>query len=476
MSIGSILNMARAGMSVQQAAIQTASQNISNATTEGYSRQRADTATSLPTVFPYGTIGTGVEITGISRARDVLLDATYRSDASGATGADTTAASLNQIQGIFNEPSDNGLSASLDAFWSSWSDLSTDPTNTAAKSVVRQSGQTVATKLNQMASQIDQLDQSNREAMNADVNKVNELGGQIAQYNTQILSAESNGNSANDLRDARDRLLDQLSKLAGGQVVERTNGTVGVYISGRMIVDGATVKPLQMIDGQPPTVAYSGSNIPLAGIGGSLGAEITLSSTHIPDVMAKLDSLAKGIVQSVNAIHSTGKIYSGTPPVASAAGNFFDVTNPAPSGVDPRLTARGMRLATTMTDANAVAVSGAAATGPGNNDAALALAGLQSSSQTITSAAGATVATTTLGDFYNSIIGDLATTTSQAQDDSTVKTTMMTNANTRRQSVSGVTTDEELINVIQHQHSYQAAARLVNTVDQMMQTLIGLGQ
>jgi flagellar hook-associated protein 1 len=305
---------------------------------------------------------------------------------------------------------------------------------------------------------------------------VNELGGQIAQYNTQIVSAESSGNSANDLRDARDRLLDQLSKVAGGQVVERSNGAAEVYISGHMIVDGATAKPLQMVNGQPPSVTFPGAAGSLVGVGGTLGAEMTLSGTHIPDVMAKLDSLAKGVVQSVNAIHSTGKIYSGSPPVAATAGNFFDVTTPPPAGVDPLLTARGMRLASTMTDSTAVAVSGPSSIGPGNNDVALAIAGLQTSAQTITSAGGATIATAALGDFYNSIVGDLATTTSQAEDDSTVKSTLMSNADTRRQSTSGVSTDEELISVIQHQHAYQAAARLVNTVDEMMQTLISLGQ
>lgn len=474
MSIGSILNMARSGMNAQQAAIQTASQNISNAQTEGYSRQRVELVSSLPTVFPNGIIGTGVSVAGITRARDQLLDATFRSDSSGAAAADTTSSAMTQIQSVFGEPSSTGLSASLDAFWSAWSNLAADPTNSAAKSVVREAGGNVAGTLNQFASQLDQLDQSNRESMNGDVNQVNSLLTQVAQYNQQIISSESSGNSANDLRDARDKLLDQVSKIAGGQVVERANGSVAVYMAGRAVVDGSTAKQLQMNDGQPPTVSYVGGTSTIMGLGGSLGAKIDVSANRIPTVMARLDSLASGLVQTVNSIHSTGKIFTGNPPVASAAGNFFDVTSPPSAGVDPLQTARGIRLATTLTDGSAVAASGATATGPGNNDVAMALAGLRNTAITLSAPSGPTTAT--IDDFFNATVGNVATATKQAQDDSTVQTTLASSADTRRQSVSGVSTDEELISVIQHQHAYQAAARLVNVVNDMTQTLITLGQ
>ncbi len=232
--LGGVLNTARTAMTAQQMAITVASQNIANAQTEGYSRQRVDLATTMPTVFPYGSVGTGVSIQGISRSRDALLDTTFRQAASGSAGADAKSSALGQIQSIFGEPSDSGLAASLDKFWSAWSDLSSDPTNSAAKSVVLEAGQNVASTLNRFANQLDKLDWSNREAMSSDVNKTNELAGQIAKLNTQIVSAESNKQTAGDLRDQRDRLLDQLSKITGGQVVEHSNGSVAFYIGGRM--------------------------------------------------------------------------------------------------------------------------------------------------------------------------------------------------------------------------------------------------
>lgn len=475
MSIGSILNMARSGLNVQQVAIQVASQNIANAQTDGYSKQRVEMATTMSTVFPFGTIGTGVEIKTISRARDALLDTTYRSDAAGQTGAQTTTDALSQMQGIFGEPSDNGLSATIDAFWGAWNDLANDPTSGAAKSAVRAAGGNVASMLNRFAKQLDQLDQTNRESMNADVGQVNSLTKQIGQLNVQIVAAESNGNPAGDLRDARDRLLDQVTSLTGGQVIERSNGGVAVYVGGRMLVDGAMVKTIEMQDGQPPRLTFTGGSPQLDGIGGGIGAKMDISANRIPAVMAQLDSLAKGIVTSVNAVHSAGKIYTGTPPVASAAGNFFQVTTPPP-GTDPYLTARGMSLDSTLTSGDQVSAAGATATGPGNNDTATALSAMRDSMVSFTDASGAPLSTTTIGGFFGSTVGDLATSAKYAEDDATVQSTLASNAQTRRMSVSGVSTDEELIDVIQHQHAYQAAARLVSVVDEMTQTLVDLGR
>src|ERR1043165_790293 len=122
-SIASILSIARSAITAQQTATQVISQNISNATTEGYSRQRAELFASVPQVTTRGTIGTGVSVFGVTRACDTLLDQVFRQQSSGASGANIRSDTLGAVEQIFNEPSENGLAASLDAFWSSWSDL-----------------------------------------------------------------------------------------------------------------------------------------------------------------------------------------------------------------------------------------------------------------------------------------------------------------------------------------------------------------
>ncbi len=231
-----------------------------------------------------------------------------------------------------------------------------------------------------------------------------------------------------------------------------------------------------MNDGQPPTISNVGSLAQIDAIGGTLGAELDVSAKVIPSVMGQLDSIAKQLVTSVNAVHNGASVFSNTtPPVASVAGNFFDVTVPPPAGTDPLLTARSIRVVQTLTAAG-VAASAAGATGPGNNDVALALSQMQTKAFSFTDANGGALGTATFGTFFNQTVGTVAAATAQAQDDSTVDSTLASNADTRRQSVSGVSTDEELVNIIQFQHAYQAAARLVTVVNEMTDTLVNLGR
>src|SRR5688500_17378563 len=130
MSLTSILSVARTALNYQQAVIQTAGHNIANAETEGYSRQPVDAQASTPQYLPYGSIGTGVAIDDIRRARDELLDVSYRQESSGFGAATLREELLSQVEGILGEPSEDGLAAAMDEFWSSWSELANAPTST----------------------------------------------------------------------------------------------------------------------------------------------------------------------------------------------------------------------------------------------------------------------------------------------------------------------------------------------------------
>src|SRR3954464_14587353 len=138
-SIGSILSIARTAMQTQQLAMQTTGHNIANANVEGYSAQTVRLAAQTPQGFPYGYEGTGVAVQGITRSRDALLDQQYRTSASNSGQYSTTSGILTRVESIFGEPSDSSLSAALDKFWSSWSDLSTNPTSDVSRTAVRAS-------------------------------------------------------------------------------------------------------------------------------------------------------------------------------------------------------------------------------------------------------------------------------------------------------------------------------------------------
>ena len=163
MSIGSILSIARKAISAHQAAMQTVSQNIANAQVEGYSRQRAQINTSAPQRFSFYSIGTGVQVDGISRMRDQLLDASYRRESGSRESFSMRSDLLQEVEAVLGEPSDTGLANMLDEFWNSWSDLSNNPGNAAAQAVVRQRGQQVAYTLNSYVTRVDEVSNRSRD-------------------------------------------------------------------------------------------------------------------------------------------------------------------------------------------------------------------------------------------------------------------------------------------------------------------------
>jgi flagellar hook-associated protein 1 FlgK len=478
-SLGSILSIANSAMQASQAAMQTTSQNIANASVEGYSVQSVRVVAQAPQRLPYGNLGTGVVVQGITQARDRLLDTQFRTATGGSANATSTNDTLSRIEQVLGEPSATGLANSLDAFWNSWSDLANDPTSLSARGVVRQRGAEVAGQLNSFASQLDGIASDTRTTLTSDVSKINDLARQIAGMAPAIVAAEVGGQSANDLRDTRNRMIDQMASLADTQVIDRQDGSVGIYLGGRLLVDGSNYHQLTASGGQPVTVSFAGETDAIQNIGGSIGASVSAINQTIPGVMTDLDTLASTLVTETNAVHSSGSCFTGggTPPVAVNAGNFF-TQNQASD-----LTARGMSVSAAV-QANVANIAasagpatgpGAVPTGPGNNTVASELAALRDKTLSIVSAAGGTV-TGSIGAFYRYTVSSVALATSQSSDQATVQSTLASQADTRRQSVSGVSTDEELVNMIKQQQAYQAAAKLISVVDQMSQTLLNLGQ
>ena len=482
-TFGSILSIARTAIAAHQTAVQVVSQNVANAETEGYSRQRAELFPRTPQRFGYGSIGTGVEVTNVIRMRNVMLDTAYRRESASAEGFGFRRDALSQIEAIFGEPSDQAMSSALDAFWSSWSDLSNNPGSPSAQAVVRQRGIEVASTLNRFASRLSDMEANSRAQLSTTVDEINRLAGQLADLNTQITTAEVGGNMAPDLRDSRDRVADQLAKLAGARLMPQSNGTLSFLIGGSAIVDGNSARPLEVRPGSPTSVGIVGAPDPLLQLEGSLGAIVSVLNTDLPDVRAKLDTLAMGIVNGVNFLHTSGWTAAGdalgnanwnvaTPPTGSRV-NFFD---PA------RTTAASISISAEVSTNAAVIASGTTQNAPGDNSLALRIGALRDGTgiaalQTAmgNAAFAAQVALTggaTYGDSFRNTVTGVGMQARAADNSASVYETLASQAETRRSSVSGVSIDEELTLLLRHQQAFQAASRLVNTADEMAQSLL----
>jgi flagellar hook-associated protein 1 len=470
-SLSSVLSVARSAMNAQQVIIQTTGHNIANVETDGYSRQRVELTPSPEQHWTYGSVGTGVSITDITRARDSLLDDSYRNEASGASASQLRHDLLSSVEGILGEPSDTGLASAMDAFWSSWSDLATNPTSQAARSVVQQRGANVAAVLNSFDARLTDLRQQTSLNLDNTVAKINTLVDHIADLNGRIVSSEVDGTQAPDLRDQRDQALDELAKLGAVRVIPATDGSSQVLLGSTVVVDGSSAKHLDTMATASGQIAIrlEGGSEPMLPVGGSTQAMVDFLNRDIPDTQGRLDAIAKALVTQVNAIHAAGEVYppGGNP---TAAGNFFDATN---------VTARDIKLDALVAN-DAANIAAAAATpsgnnvaGPGNNEAALQLAALRTAANQVTyvNAAGQTE-TDSFGNFYRDATSRVGSQVSNAAADAQVHDTLATQADTRRKSVSGVNVDEELTTLMRAQQAYAAAAKVVSVAAEMMKTLV----
>lgn len=479
MSLNSVLGTAALALQAQQTAIQTASNNIANAGTAGYSRQVVDLTPNTPLYTPSGAIGTGVLVQDIARVRNTMLDANFRAQSSQAAAYTTQGDVLSSISQIFGEPSDTGLANSLDKFYSSWGDLANNPTSSAAQSVVQQRGAAVASQLNQFSSNLDQLSSNTLAATTQQVNSINQFTSQIAVLNKQIVAAESDGTTtANDLRDARDNAIDSLSQIVPVRVIAQPNGSENIYIGGSTVVDGnsSVTFALQGASGGTLSLQVNGRGFGTTSPGGALGANLNALNADIPNAKGQLDTLAAGIVKSVNSVHETGWSAAGDAaggsnwnPSAGSTGSNIDFFDPT------KLTAGTISLSSQVASNASFIAAGDVQNATGNNDIANKIAALGDDTTTMAKFGSAT-ATTSVNAFYNDLVTRVGVATGNATSSATVYTTLAQQADTQRQSVSGVSTDEELVSLTKTQQAYAAAAKIITTASQMSQTLLDMIQ
>ncbi|MBC7187802.1 MAG: flagellar hook-associated protein FlgK, partial [Calditrichaeota bacterium] len=315
--ISDLLNIARRGLQAQSHALQVTSHNIANANTEGYSRQRVTMAPSPPVRTPTGMLGTGVDIAQIERLRESLWDWQLRAEYQELGRWQEHASALGEVEGLLNEPSDTGLSATLQGFWDSWQTLANHPEEGAARQEVRHWGQRLVAAFNGVYRDLGKVQQNLDEQVGLLISQVNDLGRQIASLNVQIAQVEAGGLQANDLRDRRDLLLNELSKLVDVQVLEMPSGMVNVTVGGETLVAGDKVRSMEVttttVQGvvvHSPRWGVNGREVVIRG--GRIGGMLEMITTVIPQYRTRLDTLAAAVASEVNRVHMSGYAPDGS--------------------------------------------------------------------------------------------------------------------------------------------------------------------
>lgn len=454
------INTALSGLRTSQEMLDIASHNIANASTPGYSRQRAQLIAAPPFSYPAfnrsglpGQLGTGVMVSSVQRIRDIYLDQQINEQAS--LGGYWTARSdtLSTIEAAFPEPSGTGMGSELSAFWSAWEDLAASPSSSAARTAVLNQASSLAARFNrdagQLATQIEGVDNQVR----GTVTSINDLASRIATLNTQIQGIVISGDHANDLMDQRDQLVEQLNELVPTQTVSQKDGTVTLLIGGTAIVDHDQVRSLSTVDdanGHAQPTWPTGDAVEVAG--GKLKAYIEARDVTLTGYQTAMNTLAGQIAVQVNAAHTSGVDQAGN--AGLALFTFAVNAEAATISVNPAI----------GTDPTKVVVA-ATAGAPGDTSIAAMIADLRLSATFGTG-------TQTPADAYASFIGQIGADSKQATEMQINQDLVLQQLDNRRSSISGVSLDEEATDVIRFQKAYQASAKVITTINEMLQTLL----
>ncbi|HSQ42398.1 MAG TPA: flagellar hook-associated protein FlgK [Fibrobacteraceae bacterium] len=556
MSLISGLSIGKSGLNAAQLQLSVTGENITNADTDGYTRKVVSLTSSSRADEIYGEMGCGVSVQMIERVRNVFLDQQYNDQTSDSSYADTLATQYSALESIYNETDDTGIADALDDFWDAWSDVANNPSDKSSRETLVSTTTILIDRIQSASSELQEMKDTINDQIEASVDEINSIAQQISELNKAIVAAEGlDSSAANDSRDARDELLNELASIADIEYIEDSTGAVTVTLSGSMLVSPQSAFTLETSqetatnsDGTSysiTTMHFKGSSSTIEASGGSLAALVKMRDEVIPSYEEELDSMVSSLVTQVNALHLEGYTLYGLTGV-----NFFDpdgltastislsaaveddCNNIAAAQGGSTETVSGVSVTSdaentlTLTSINSkyrdllddsVVVydssgnlleegadadyvidyelgtiqiinttdypsgssftvdfsyntSGFSGSGDGNN--ALSIAGLRDTDITDPDDSGEY--THTLAEYFAASVGRLGVESSEAETSSETQESLLEQIESQVSSVSGVNLDEELTNMIKYQQSYNASAKFISTISDVLDTLMAI--
>ncbi|KQS60271.1 hypothetical protein ASG36_04710 [Geodermatophilus sp. Leaf369] len=464
MSGFSSLNIASNVLSAHQRALEVTAQNVANAATVGYTRQRADlqslSATSVSGLYSTSEgVGEGVSADVVTRIRDAFLERRGQLEHGISAQAAAVDVAWSQAELSFNEPGSSGLQATLTKQWSAWGQLATTPTDPAARTAVVAASQAVVSSLNSTAKALDAQWSSTRVDLQDGLGEVNAAARQIADLNRAIVASTAGGLDSNELQDKRDVLIGTLADRIGAIGVPKADGSVDVVVNGAALVAGKTASQITLSAPTAPsgaTTATSALSLAPGGAavtpGGTMGGQLQAMNEILPGLQGRLDAVAADVAARVNAAQQDGSTAAGVRGQAlfqTEAGSTTGITagNIRLSGVS------GSGLATGLLDAD----GNAYASSSGANADRIAQLGSSTTGPDAT---------------YRDLVTDLGVKAQSATSSAASARAIVTQVDASRQSVSGVSLDEEMTNMLVFKQSYAAISRVITAIDEMLDVLI----
>ena len=427
--------------------------NVANVNTPGYSRVRPVLTESDPVVLAPLTFGTGVSLSKLESLRDPILQLRIGQETQSQGELDAFVTAMQQVEVNF-QSSSGDLGTQLTQFFNSLNQLSTDPVDLSLRQAVLTAAQNLATGFRNTSSNLIRQRSSLDLNVVQDVQQVNTLTGQIAQLNGQIINLENLQQDASAFIDQRDVLIQQLSSLIDVASIKSSNGLTLTTSNGTALVAGEEnfILSTQTDAAGVQHVFSNQTDITAKLSSGALAGTIAVRDNKIPGLLSQLDSLASAFATAVNNVHRSGFDLNG-----NAGGDLFAAPPAGGQGAAAALTVA-------ITDPQLVAASSDGS--PGSNGNVLQLAALHD--QPLVSGQAA-------NEFYGNIIFAVGSDVANGSSDLNASQLILQKLQDQRGSISGVSLDEEAVNMILFQRAYDASARIVQTVSEMLDTVIQMG-
>lgn len=461
MSLTSSLYTAYSGANASQVGLTVTSGNMTNANTQGYTRQRVTTSgIYAPTTYSTFNVGGGVQVQDIQQITNQMLRENCRSANSDLGYYDTQEKYLYQTETAYGDPFGYTTQTATEDYMNAWEELSKDPSDQAARASVYETGVAFSDSVADYNNQIDAIEQSAIDEVEDTVAEINAISNSLSAINNEVTKYPA-GDVPLELLDQREQLLDDLALLTDCTAIYQPDGTVDVLSNNGMLVSGTKTNTLQSVPMPPdgnPEVQWS-NGMSYNNEGGSLGALTSLlDPSNDPSFEATRKEYNDGIMSIVNEINT---LHAGGTGLNGETGlDFFVPVNP-----DLPLSPENMCVNPELEDVNKIAASVSGAQGDGDN--AYAISELQNS-QIVTTDSG----TMTMEEFFASYTQKLGSQTKDAQFLAESQKELQTQFQTQLDSVTAVSTDDELANMMMYQQTYNANINVMNMVDELIGNMI----
>lgn len=469
--IHGMMDVGKRSMMNSQTALQTVGHNIANKSTEGYSRQRVEIQAAEPVGIGKLRIGTGSKSAAVTRTNNPYLEKQIQKEQAGLGFLEGKADAMTRVEQVYNEQLNKGLNSFTTEFFNAFREFANNPESLAGRTQVKETADYLTKDFARVNKQLVEIQRDLDQQVAVQIDQVNELTKEIASLNEKIMSVEKSGGYANDERDRRDLLIKQVGQKINIRWAEGEDTQVTITAGNNaLLVTGneaktLTTRPTGETDKKGEgnfDIFYHNQKTSEPVLvtdqltGGSVGGLLEVRDKTIRGLLDQVDQMAYTLGTTVNELHGRGFDVYNKKGVA-----FFEMPN------DVKGAAAKMKVSEAIANDVGRIASAAQQHAPGDNRVANAIAKLQFEGVVGESKA-------TLDEFYNSMVGEVGIQTRRTEVAQESQKNIVNQLKNIRESISGVSLDEETTKLIEFQKSFDASARLIRTADEMFDTVLSL--